>query len=66
MDLLRISRNVDDKEENIRIISTFAYFSLEAVVGVFKIVSERHSTNKASNPLPPVLLVGLCSKDTRC
>jgi hypothetical protein len=65
MDLLRMSEADNDKQEIDRIISTVANFSLDIVVGVSKIVAERHPENKECGALPPVLPLDLYNMETR-
>lgn len=65
MDELKNSTDANAMSEVDQIASTVANFSLEFVVGVSKIVAERNSVNKASDQLPPICPLDLCSMDTR-
>lgn len=65
MDELKNSTDDNAMCEVDQIVSTVANFSLEIMVGVSKIVAERNSVNKASDQLPPVRPLDLCSMDTR-
>jgi len=48
-----------------RILSDVVVFSLEVVVGTLAIVAERDEVNGATNKIPPVLPVDLCSATSR-
>ena len=65
MDELKNSTDDNAMCEVDQIVSTVANFSLEIMVGVSKIVAERNSVNKASDQLPPVRPLDLCSMDSR-
>lgn len=65
MDALRASNTSHEKDVHEFVISSIGMFSLRIVVGTSKIVAERDAQNSASQELPSVLPVDLCSDNPR-
>ena len=61
----KLKANEETRSVYNSVVHTVAYFSLQVVAGISKVVAERDAQNSATEELPPVLPIDLCSMSSR-